>query len=479
MLLSEILKGVGIVDTKIKNAAIKINKITADSRTAESGDVFVCIRGEHHDGHDYIDEAFANGVVAVIVDRDTDVSGTVIKVRDTRKAFAVMCSNYYGRPQNRLKIIAVTGTNGKTSITYMLRAIYEEAGHNCALVGTVTHDMTTPLPDKLYPQLREFVDNGVEYVFMEASSHALALGRLEGIKFQSGIFTNLTPEHMDFHITMEDYLQAKAILFRQCETGFFNYDDDYSLQITELADCKTLFYSAVSDEADYTAKNIVNFGVDGIRYEFLTEGELFRICSPIPGMFTVYNTLAAIACAYHDNVPPSAIRVAVKKLYGVPGRLERVGNDRGLAVFIDYAHTPDALENVLKALREIKATSCNKGRLTVLFGCGGDRDSTKRPIMGRIASKLADFTIITSDNSRTENPQKIINDIMKGIDKELPHIVIENRANAIKYAIDTAGKHDIILLAGKGHENYEITADGKHPFSEKELVRKFTSAEGK
>lgn len=481
MLLSDILIGVGIVATNMPSAAIEINKISTDSRTTEVGDVFVCIKGEHQDSHDYISEAIHNGASVIITERNIDVNKPclVIKVRNTRKTLAVMCSNYYGRPQNKLNMIAVTGTNGKTTTTHMLKAIYEEAGYKCALIGTVTNTMTTPVPEQLYPQLSEFVHNGIEYVFIEASSHALFLGRLDGIQFKYGIFTNLTPEHMDFHDTMEEYLKAKAILFRQCDVGFINYDDDYSECITELAECEIMYYSVLSDNADYTAKNIHNLGVNGMRFDFLALSEIFRVTTPIPGMFTVYNTLAASACAYHDGISPAIIRSALKKLQGVPGRIERVRNDKNLAIFIDYAHTPDALENVLKTLREIKLAGNNKGRLTVLFGCGGDRDSIKRPIMGKIASKLADFVIVTSDNSRTENPKQIINDIMKGIDKELPHIIIENRADAIKYAVDTAQKDDIILLTGKGHENYEITADGKHPFNEKELVYKFMSAEDK
>jgi UDP-N-acetylmuramyl-tripeptide synthetase len=476
MLLSDILKGVGIIDSNLKSAAVEISGISADSRTSEIGDVFLCIKGERYDSHDsqYVDEAITHGVSVVIIERDIDIPHAYIKVADTHKALAVMYANYYGRPQDKLNIIAVTGTNGKTTVTHMLKAIYEEAGCKCALIGTVTNTMTTPVPEQLYPLLSEFVENGIEYVFMEASSHALYLGRLEGIKFRYGIFTNLTQDHLDFHGSMEKYLKAKAILFSQCDIGIINADDKYHGALTKLAKCELLYYS-VKDDSDFTAKNIKDLGVDGIRYDFLTKCEMFRLHTPISGIFTVYNTLAAVSCAYHDGISPTIIRNALKKLQGIPGRLEFVRNDKNLNVFIDYAHTPDAMENVLKTLRNIK----NYGKLILVFGCGGDRDNSKRPVMGKIASKLADFVIVTSDNSRTEDPKKIINDIMKGIDKELPHTVIENRVEAIKYVVDTAEKNDIILLAGKGHENYEITADGKHPFNESELVRKFTSAEGK
>ena len=476
MLLSKILNGIGIIDTNLKSAAIEISGISTDSRSAETGNVFVCIKGEHIDSHDerYVSEAVNNGAAVVITDRDIDVSCTLIKVADTHKSLAVMCANYYGRPQDKLRLIAVTGTNGKTTVTHMLKAIYEEAGCKCAVIGTVTNELTTPVPQQLYPLLAELVNSGIEYVFMEASSHALYLGRLEGIKFRYGIFTNLTQDHLDFHGTMEEYLKAKAILFRQSDIGIVNCDDEYCEALSKLAKCEMLYYS-VNGGADFNAENIKKLGTDGVRYDFHTVCEMFRLTVPIPGTFTVYNSLAAVSCAYHDGIAPAVIRTALKKFQGVPGRLELLRNERNINVFIDYAHTPDALENVLTVLRELK----NGGNLIVLFGCGGDRDNIKRSVMGKIASRLADFVIITSDNSRTEDPKKIINDIMRGIDKELPHIVIENRAEAIKYAVDMAGKNDIILLAGKGHENYEITADGKHPFSERELVYKFTSAEGK
>lgn len=476
MLLNDIIRGIEIVDTNISNAIIKINKISTDSRTTDVGDIFVCIRGENQDSHEFINEALSKGAEVIIIDKNIDVDCKFIKVRNTRKSLALMYGNYCGRPQDKLKIIAVTGTNGKTTTTHMLKKIYEDAGYKCALIGTVTNTLTTPVPEELYPLLSGYLKDGVDYVIMEASSHALTLGRLDGIKFRYGIFTNLTPEHLDFHTSMDDYMRAKAILFRQCDVGFLNYDDEYSRMIEKLSNCKICYYSAESDEADYTAKNIKNYGIGGIRYDFLTLNDMFRVNSPIPGKFTVYNTLAAISCAYYDGIAPIAIRNALRDLHGVPGRMEHIRNDRNLNIFIDYAHTPDALENVLKALREIKNADTDTGRLTVLFGCGGDRDSTKRPVMGKIASKFADFVIITSDNSRSEDPEKIINDIMRGIDKELPHIIIANRADAIKFAVDTAEKNDIILFAGKGHEDYEITVDGKHPFSERELIEKFTTS---
>jgi UDP-N-acetylmuramoyl-L-alanyl-D-glutamate--2,6-diaminopimelate ligase len=449
----------------------------------QKGGLFVCIKGEHSDGHDFIDDAFKNGAAAVIIEKDEKLhyDKNIIKVEDSRTALAYACANYYGRPQDQLNIIAVTGTNGKTSTTYMLKAIYEEAGYKCGLIGTITNSMTTPMPETLYPMLREFADAGCEYVFMEASSHALALGRLEGIQFKIGIFTNLTQDHMDFHKTVDNYMEAKMRLFKQSKTGLINYDDIYGRKIGQLTSdiCDIKYYSAMSASADYSAKNIESKGADGIEYEFLTVGKIFRITSKIPGMFTVYNTLAAASAAYCDGISPLVIREAMLKLDGVAGRFERVKLDKDYAVFIDYAHTPDALENTLKALRDVKRSGGAKwnGRLTVLFGCGGDRDPIKRPMMGRIASKYTDFVIVTSDNTRTENPQKIIADILKGIDKELPYTTIENRTEAIKYAIKTANSGDIILLAGKGHENYEIDAEGKHPYNEKEIVYKFAAEE--
>lgn len=477
MKLSDLIKGIEICEYTSDMMNMDVSGISSDSRSIKKGDIFVCVCGTKSDGHEYVSQAAEAGAAAVIAERWTPdiqllaVSGIpVMRVKNVRLALAYLWSNYYGCPGKSLEIIAVTGTNGKTSVTNMLKSIFEEAGIPCALIGTITHSLTTPDPEQLYKELRELADNGIKYVFMEASSHALKLDKLGALRFRCGIFTNLTREHLDFHHTMEDYLNSKAKLFKLSDAAVINIDDEYGKALVKMSGSKKVYtYSAESDSADFSAKQAELNGIDGITYNFLTTGHLFRIHSPIPGGFTVYNTLAASSAAYLCGVPPRAIRDGIASLHGVRGRIERIQLPQThFACYIDYAHTPDALENVLRSLRGFMTAG---QRLVVLFGCGGDRDPGKRPVMGEIASTLADYLIITSDNSRSEDKAEIIRQILTGIRNGCGYTVIEDRREAIRYAVRTAVKGDVILLAGKGHEDYEIDRSGRHPFSERELLQ--------
>ena len=470
MKLSDLLAGVEVIETDLSDFDADIPAVSHDSEGCTPGGMFICISGLHYDGNDYIGRAVFNGARYIVSEKHLGLLDCLhgIRVPSARAAMARIYSNFYGNPASRLRMIGVTGTNGKTTTTYMLQAILNEAGHKTGLIGTVSGSMTTPDPDLLYRTLSEMAGDGMEFAVMEASSHALALDKLCPIHYEAAIFTNLTPEHLDFHGTMDRYLAAKAKLFSMCDAGFFNYDDEYGQQLYFDAPCRRYFYSAESDCADFVAKNIVSRGTEGIEYQLLARDIIFRITAALPGRFNVSNTLAAASCAYTLGVDTRCIRSALSKMRGVPGRIERVpvGGDE-YTVFIDYAHTPDALENVLRTVRRFMT---REQRLVLLFGCGGDRDRTKRPVMGAIASRLADFTIVTSDNSRSEKPGDIIAQILRGMDRERPYTVIENRRDAIEYAVMTARRGDVILLAGKGHEDYEIDAAGRHPFSEREIV---------
>ncbi|NLK39716.1 MAG: UDP-N-acetylmuramoyl-L-alanyl-D-glutamate--2,6-diaminopimelate ligase [Clostridiales bacterium] len=384
-------------------------------------------------------------------------------------------------------MIAVTGTNGKTSTSFMLRAIFEQAGYKTGLIGTVRcligdreyrlpddatdadnlQTMTTPDPELLYRILREMADEGVQVVILEASSHALALSKLDPIHFRGGIFTNLSPEHLDFHSNFEDYLSSKARLFSMCDIGVFNIDDIYVSHVMQKAPCRRVTCSTTL-ASDYRASEIEGRLLDGVEYKLVNRQRTFKIKSMIPGLFTVYNTLVAAAMALEMGVDFLTVKSALQKLPGVDGRLERVYlHGAPFSVFIDYAHTPEAMKNLIETVRGFCG---DDQRIVVLFGCGGDRDKGKRAPMGKIASKLGDFAIITSDNSRSEPPAAIIRDIMQGVDKKRPHMVIENRREAIEYTIKNARPGDVILLVGKGHETYEINSSGKHPFNERGIV---------
>ena len=504
MKLVELIKGTDIKcilsDPAERDAVLstEIAGIASDSRQVKDGYLFVCIRGLHTDGHKYIEKALENGAVSVLTEEEcleTDkIKREVIYLTsaNTRRALSFLFNTWYGRPADGMKLIAVTGTNGKTSVTFMLREIFRAALVKTGLVGTVVcysderklsirsenenANMTTPDPKELYKILSVMKNDGVEVVLIEATSHALALDKLAPLRFASAIFTNLSPDHLDFHGDMKSYLDAKKKLFTMADSAIINADDASHTEIAETAEksgCGNIRLCTVREDrhADYAALNVRSLGTSGVEYILSSVSHIFKVSSPIPGRFTVINTLEAAACALEEGISPQNVQDALRHMRGIDGRFERVKLCMGadFSVFIDYAHTPDALENLLLTVRGFR----KKGeRIVLLFGCGGDRDRSKRPVMGRIASSLADFVIVTSDNSRSEDPQNIISDIMSGFDySKAGSVVIENRAEAIDYAVKNALESDIILLAGKGHEAYEIDKNGKHPFDEKEIVR--------
>ncbi|MBE6552813.1 MAG: UDP-N-acetylmuramoyl-L-alanyl-D-glutamate--2,6-diaminopimelate ligase [Ruminococcaceae bacterium] len=476
------------IDCPARYADLTIDSIESDSRYVQAGALFVCIRGLHTDGHTYIADACAAGAVCILAEADAligeETKIPILRVLNTRRAISYLYHAWYGFPTKHLKMIGVTGTNGKTSVTHMLRAILEASFYRCGLIGTVgcesagrhldarghnpAANMTTPDPETLYRLLSQMVDDGVEYVLMEVTSHALALEKLAPIRFEAAIFTNLTPEHLDFHGTMTAYAEAKSALFSASKLSVLNFDSPYSAYMREKATGRVITCSQFRF-ADYRAEG-VRADESGVEYRLRSDRADMRIQCSIPGGFSVINSMQAACCALELGISAPRVQDALASLIGVRGRMERVklGFDADFTVLIDYAHTPDALENLLRTAAELRDP---RGRTVLLFGCGGDRDKGKRPMMGKIASSNADFVIVTSDNSRSEDPQQIIDEICAGMDTRENSVVIVDRADAIRYAIRNARPGDLILLAGKGHEEYEITREGRCAFSEKKLVR--------
>ena len=487
--LSALLSRVKIKSARLADPDREVGALCTDSFGVSEGDAFICVPGTQHDGHDFICIAHDRGASLIIAERMTpyleahDELDCVI-VENTRLAAAQMWNELCGRPSDRMIFVAVTGTNGKTSTTYLMREIFKAAGYVTGLIGTVkcisgertdiigesgVNSMTTPPPEKLYPELARMADEGVEIVFLEASSHALSQYRLDPIGFELAVFTNLTPEHLDYHGTMENYFASKRRLLELSRTAAVNLDDEWFKNLAD-GSIPTVTYSAKRD-ADFRAVNSSCRigGESGISYTLVENGAHYPITCPIPGEFTVYNTLAAATAARLFGIKPGVIQKALAVCPQIPGRMERleIPERLGFEVYIDYAHTPDALERALGTLRHRRSED---GRLIAVFGCGGDRDKSKRPVMGRIAAQLADLVIITGDNSRTENPRSIIFDIVHGIPDRSRCRVIERREAAIRAALGEARPGDVVLLAGKGHEDYEIDSSGKHPFSEKSIV---------
>lgn len=452
---------------------IDIAGITCDSRRVEPGWAFVCIDGTAADGHAYAKQAMEAGAAAVIAQRDVSLPCQLL-VDSTRKVWAQMCANWFDHPADKLRMVGITGTNGKTTVTYMLKSIMESCGFKVGLIGTVQNMIgervlpaghTTPDSYDLQSMLALMVAEGCTYAVMEVSSHALDQERVEGCFFDAAVFTNLTQDHLDYHKTMENYLEAKKRLFRLCKHAVINLDDDWSGPLMEGLDCDIITFSAGNDEAVYTARNIRQ-RADGVDFELLGTGVIGRVRLGIPGEFSVYNALAAASCALTLGMPFVNVIEALSKVSGVKGRAEIVPTGRDFTVVIDYAHTPDGLENICKTLKK-----CTAGRLVTLFGCGGDRDKGKRPKMGAIAAAWSDYLVVTSDNPRTEDPAAIIDDILAGMKGcKTPCTVIENRPEAIHWAVGHAQPGDTILLAGKGHETYQVLSTGIIHLDEREVV---------
>jgi UDP-N-acetylmuramoyl-L-alanyl-D-glutamate--2,6-diaminopimelate ligase len=474
MKLKDILKDIEIVELRA-DPEMEIGDICYDSRRAKAGDLFVAITGFETDGHRYIGSVFEKGAEAVLCEKPPEADLPCVLVRDSRHALAIASKNFFRSPSSEMVMIGVTGTNGKTTTTTLIKHMLEHClGAKVGLVGTnenmigytaLPAERTTPESYELQKLLREMADAGCSHVVMEVSSHSLVLSRVAGITFQAGIFMNLTQDHLDFHGTMEEYAKAKALLFRQCDKGAVNLDDQWAEYMLKEAQCPMLTFATKRNEADLVAKDI-RFSTDGVKFCVLTPQSLERVRLGIPGRFSVYNALAVVACGTLLGIETSRVAEALSTARGVKGRMEVVPTDGDYTIIIDYAHTPDALENVLKSMKEVVP-----GRLVVLFGCGGDRDRTKRPIMGKIAAKYADFVIVTSDNPRTEEPSGIIADIMAGVEgTKTPHAVIEDRREAIAFAIENHWPGDAIILAGKGHETYQIVGKTKYHMDEREIV---------
>lgn len=453
---------------------VKIASLQYNSRKVGKNDVFFCIVGTFADGHIYAAQAVEAGAAALVVERELPLPVPQVIVPNTRIAMAEMAAAFYGYPARGMRIVGATGTNGKTSTTYMLKAIAEQLGWKVGLIGTIRNligeriidtERTTPESVDLQRILREMKDAGVDLVVMEASSHSLDQRRVHGIEFETAIFTNLTQDHLDYHKTFENYLAAKMIIFKQARRAVINRDDPQAETIVNAltVPCTTF---GIREAADVSASEI-DITTRGVQFDLHSPLGNTRLYVPIPGLFSVFNALGAAAAAMQLGIPLSAIKNGIETMGSVSGRLEPLPTGgRDFTVLLDYAHTPDALENILKTARGFA-----EGRIVTLFGCGGDRDHAKRPIMGEIAGRYSDFLIVTSDNPRTEEPMAIIASVLDGVQKSAcPHTVVENRYEAIRYALETAQPKDVIILAGKGHENYQEIGGGKRHFDEKEIV---------
>ena len=494
MKLSQLIEGLNIITISGETSGeVSSLCFSADKCGAQS--LFVAIPGLKNDGHDFIDEAISRGARCIVYEKDRKISSSVtaIKVPDSRRALGILSRNYFGHPSAGLTLIAVMGTNGKTTISYLLESIFKEAGLKCGVLGTVNYRYndkvydapnTTPESYEMQRILRAMADDGVTHVVAEVSSHAVDLKRVDDCDFDLGIFTNLTRDHLDYHVTMENYYQAKKRFFAEILPGsrkvhsqkmVINADDEYGQRILQEISLPALTYGIERDCA--IRSSVYDLSLNGITAEINLAGTRFPVTSPLIGKFNLYNILAAAGAAFILHIPAPVIKKGVESLSHVPGRLESVTSAEDFNVFVDYAHTDDALRRVLQNLSELK-----KNKIITVFGCGGNRDRGKRPLMGEAATRFSDLTIITSDNPRQEDPMDIISEIETGIDgrevkKNEPdnlklneggriYTVIPERKKAIEAAINAAGKADIVLIAGKGHEDYQILGTEKTPFDD-------------
>ena len=475
MKLQDLLKGVAVLESTAAPDT-EINEVRYDSRAVRPGDLFVAIRGYATDGHQYIGKALEQGAAAIVCE-EAPAGVPAVVVENARRALAEIAANRFGHPADSMVMLGVTGTNGKTTTTYLVKHMLEDAGHKVGLIGTnqnligdevIETERTTPESYELHALFARMRDAGCTHVIMEVSSHSLVLDRVHGIHFAVGAFTNLTQDHLDFHKTMEEYRRAKALLFTISDKGVINLDDPAAGAMLADAKCPCLTFSCEKDAADLTAKNL-KLHADGVEFVAATKGDLARVKLPIPGHFSAENALTALGIVLQLGMPLADAAKSLATATGVKGRVEVVPTDTDYTVLIDYAHSPDGVENVLRAVRGFA-----KGRVVALFGCGGDRDRTKRPKMGKIAADLADFCIVTSDNPRTEDPKAIIDDILEGMKgTKTPMQVIVDRPEAIHWALAHAKKDDIIVLMGKGHETYQEVNHVKHHMDEREIVRDF------
>ncbi len=461
----------GSVDTEFK-------KVEYDSRKVSENDAFLCITGFKTDGHKYALNAVKSGASVIFCEKEIegiDENVTVIKFENTRKALAHIAAEFYGRPSERMNVVGVTGTNGKTTTTFLIKSVLDKIGHKTGIIGTIENrigdeviptERTTPESLELQELFKRMADEGCKDVVMEVSSHALDLHRVDEIRYNIGIFTNLTQDHLDYHITMENYKIAKSLLFERCLSSVINIDDEAGDFMVSKSKGRVITF-AIDKKADLQAENI-HISADGVKFTLDYEGEEYPVSLNTPGKFSIYNALGAIGACILMGIDMNTIIEGLSKNKGVSGRFQTVRSKRGFNAIVDYAHTPDGLENILKTAKEFV-----KGRIITVFGCGGDRDRTKRPIMGEIAGIYSDYCVITSDNPRTEDPARILDDVEPGTKKSgCEYIKIVDRREAINYAVKMAKEGDVVVVAGKGHENYQIFADKTIHFDDVEEVRK-------
>ena len=476
MKLAELLRDVEVKQI-IGSEHLNVSGIAFNSREVKAGNIFVCISGFKTDGHAYAKDAVERGAIAVMAERDLSELGvTCIICDNTRVALSRAAATFYNHPENKFKLIGVTGTNGKTTVTYLIKSVLESLGKKVGLIGTnqnmigtevIPSKHTTPDSLELMQLFSLMAEKGAEYVVMEVSSHSLSLDRVTACTFDVGAFTNITQDHLDFHGTMEKYLEAKGILYTIAKSGVVNCDDDGADYLLKNSKCGDMLTYGIDNECDLRAKN-VELLETGVSFDVEFEGSVYPVALGIPGKFSVYNALTALGCLVTSGIQMSEAVSGLSSARGVKGRVEVVETGRDFSVIIDYAHTPDGLYNVIKTIRGF----C-KGRIITLFGCGGDRDTTKRPKMGKIAGALSDYCVVTSDNPRTEDPVKIIEQVVEGVaETDCEYKVVVNRFEAIEYALDIANPGDVVLLAGKGHETYQILADRTIDFDEREIVKK-------
>ncbi|MBP1156281.1 MULTISPECIES: UDP-N-acetylmuramoyl-L-alanyl-D-glutamate--2,6-diaminopimelate ligase [unclassified Paenibacillus] len=478
------------VSRLVGDGRIEITGLQTDSRKVMPGDLFFCIPGLAVDGHDYAGKAVERGAMALVAEREMELDVPVLIVKDARYAMAVLANHYYGYPSRELKLIGVTGTNGKTTTTYLLEKILSDQGFQTGLMGNIhvkigsryiANSMTnTQEALELQRILREMADEGTDYCIMEASSHGLELGRVKGCRFRTGIFTNLTQDHLDFHGTMEQYKAAKGLLFSRLGNEFFedpgmsrfavlNADDPASNDYAKLTSAQTITYGIEDPSADVRAEAI-EMTSKGTRFSCVTYRGTAEVNMRLVGRFNVYNVLGAIAAALAEGLELSKIAESLSQVDAVEGRMEIVNAGQEFLVLVDYAHTPDGLENALSTIRQFA-----EGKVYCVFGCGGDRDRVKRPLMGGVAAEYADHLFVTSDNPRTEDPERILQDIVPGLTKAgydpSRYELITDRREAIHKAIRRAVPGDCILIAGKGHETYQDIMGVKHPFDDREVAK--------
>ena len=465
-----------LLDTR-GNMETEIAAVTSNSREKTDRGLFFCIPGARFDAHNYAPQAVGNGCVALVVERYLDIDVPQVRVSNARAAMSRMAAAFFGHPARGMKLVGITGTKGKTTSTYMLKAILEKAGHKCGLIGTTGNmigdkllpgSLTTPDPIDLQRTLRMMADEGVEYVTMEISAHAIDMHRLDGMVFEVGCYTNLSQDHLDYFHSMENYFETKKKFFTtgMVRNATVNVDEETSAGVLEAIDIPCLTYG-ICAPADLFARDI-EITEEGVSFEVQLQGmHPLQVNLMMTGMFNVYNAMAAASCAMVLGISAEDIKGGLEGMPSVPGRIEMLPTNTPYRVILDYSHVPDALMNILTTVRQFA-----KARVIALFGCGGDRDQGKRPMMGEIGGKLADLSILTSDNPRTEDPMKILEAIEAGIKPTGgEYVVIENRREAIRYAMEIAEAGDIIVLAGKGHETYQEINGVKYPFDEKVVVQ--------